>query len=47
LDEAGFVWSRDFKGWIDRRRGRAISFETVRDQSPEWVRRWLESVKRD
>ncbi len=47
LEEAGFTWNAVTGVFVNNRRGRAISFETVRDHSPEWLEHWLNDVVGD
>jgi len=39
---AGYNWLPETGVWINRRLGRAISFETVRDHNAAWLKRWLQ-----
>ena len=41
LEDAGFAWDSETGMWVNNRVGRAISFETVRDRTPEWLAHWL------
>ena len=44
LDEAGFVWDALLGTWFHRPTRRAITLETVRDRSVEWLSGWLAGV---
>jgi len=41
LEEAGFEWDNRLGMFFNLVLGRAISLETVRVKSPEWLRGWL------
>ena len=42
LHDAGFVWDPKLSTWFNVKVRRAIGFETVRDNSLEWLRGWLQ-----
>lgn len=46
LEDAGFTWDGDTGMWINNALGRAISYETVRDHTAEWLQNWLDEIGR-
>jgi hypothetical protein len=41
LEDAGFKYDSRLGVWLNVAAARAISFDTVRDRSPEWLAEWL------
>lgn len=41
LHDAGFVWDPKLATWFHAHARRAISFESVRDRTVDWLRGWV------
>ena len=42
LDAAGYRWLSAADVWVNQTAGRAISAETIRRHTREWLVRWIE-----